>query len=48
MAKPASKARGVRWALYVSVLVALGVLSPFAIGLGLVLRLSGAALRAPG
>ncbi len=38
MAKPASKARGVRWAIYVSVLVALGVLSPFTIGLGLVLR----------
>ena len=38
MAKPASKARGGRRAIYVSVLVALGVLSPFAIGLGLVLR----------
>src|SRR5216684_263494 len=38
MAKPASKARGGRWAIYVSVLVALGVLSPFTIGLGLVLR----------
>src|SRR5713226_5310669 len=38
MAKPASTARGVRWALYVSVLAALGVLSPFATGLGLVLR----------
>src|SRR6266702_2746984 len=38
MAKPASKARGGRRAIYVSVLVALGVLSPFAMGLGLVLR----------
>jgi hypothetical protein len=38
MAKHASKARGVRRALYVSALVALGVLSPFAMGLGLVLR----------
>src|ERR1700730_9965180 len=38
MTKPASKARRVRRALYVSVLVALGVLSPFAIDLGLVLR----------
>jgi hypothetical protein len=38
MAKPASKARGGHRALYVSVLVALGVLSPFALGLGLVLR----------
>jgi hypothetical protein len=33
MAKRASKARGGRCALYVSVLVALGVLSPFAMGL---------------
>jgi hypothetical protein len=38
MAKPASTARGVRWAVYVSVLAVLGVLSPFATGLGLVLR----------
>jgi hypothetical protein len=38
MAKPASKARGVRWVMYVSVLMAFGVLSPFTIGLGLVLR----------
>ena len=38
MAKQTSKARGVRRAIYVSVLVAVGVLSPFAIGLGLVLR----------
>lgn len=42
MAKPASEARGVRRALYVSVLVALGVLSPFAMGLGLVLRVQAA------
>lgn len=38
MAKPASKARRGRRALYVSALVALGVLSPFALGLGLLLR----------
>jgi hypothetical protein len=38
MAKPASEARVVRRALCVSVLVALGVLSPFALGLGLLLR----------
>jgi hypothetical protein len=38
MAKPTSKARRERRALYVSVLVALGVLSPFALGLGLALR----------
>ncbi len=38
MAKPASESRRGHRALYVSVLVALGVLSPFALGLGLLLR----------
>lgn len=42
MAKPASKARGGRRVLYVSVLVALVVLSPFALGLGLLLRVRAA------